>query len=111
MAKDTNGQPMTFDAAGQSYARDAASTVGNANSLSTAQTIYVKAIDIHTGAAGGSYEVLDIAGGRSLTGVVVLGANAKHQTGINSRVKGIYIESFGADGEIRVFTGPPNVNL
>ena len=105
MAADLTRNPWKFDAATQSYSRSATATVGNANSLSTRQKVFVKRIVIESGATGGTYEVLDGASGKSLTGPQTLGANASTEVVLNSYVEGVYIGSFGSDGTILVYHG------
>jgi len=107
MAINLTGQPWVFDAALQEYVRDAAATRGPVGSLDTKQKIYVDHIHIESGGTGGTYEVLDIVGGRSLTGPILLGADAEKTIIVGHRVRGVHISQFGTDGTISVFHGDP----
>lgn len=63
--------------------------------------IRVKSILIESGAAGGTFEVSDVSGGRSLTGSLVLPANDWVQIAVNQTVKGVYMTAI-ADGQVIV---------
>lgn len=104
MAKDVTSGVLKFDAADQYEG------VGNAAEATAPiynkTPIFVQSIFIESGATGGSYDVRDTNGGRALSGIVTLGANATSgEIVIGDYVSGVYVESFGSDGQILVKTG------
>jgi hypothetical protein len=96
MAKVVTGPVWKFDAAGQ------AEGVGNGGVFTN--PIFVRSILIEAGAAGGTFEVTESNGGRTLTGALSLAANSEEQIVINGYVPGVYMTSL-ADGQILVYHG------
>jgi hypothetical protein len=68
--------------------------------------IYVKTIIVEAAGAGGTFEVKDSNGGKSLTGSLTIAANAHERFEIFSFVKGVYMEAI-ADGQVLVYHGRP----
>lgn len=105
MAIDLTAQPWKFDAVNQTYARDAASTVGNANSLSARQRIFINTIVFETAGTAGDFEVLDSSGGKSITGKINVAADSQFQYVIDQEVEGIFIGTIPASATIWIWHG------
>lgn len=102
MAKVITHNPWVFDAADQYE--------GWANRNETVKPIFknkpfVDYILFESGATGGNYDVRDANGGHQLSGIIALGANAQFSLPVGKYVDGVYIESFGSDGQILVYHG------
>lgn len=103
MAKDVTGNPWKFDAADQYEGfrpeqEEATAPVFN-------NKPFVDFILIESAGTGGSYDVRDGDGGRAISGIITLGANTQFQVNVGKYVEGIYIETFGSDGQILVYHG------
>jgi len=66
--------------------------------------LFVKTIVIDAGATGGTFEVSDASGGRSLTGALSIAANSHEQIVVDEFVEGVYMTSL-ADGQVLVYLG------
>ena len=90
MANDLTGNPWVFDTASTGDSIDG--------------PIYVSHIIIDAAGSGGTFNVTDASGGRSLTGILSLSANASETVIIDKYVDGVYMTSL-ADGQILVYHG------
>lgn len=102
MAKEVTGKIWKFDAADQYEGW------GNRNESTAPVHLskpWVEFITIESGATGGTYDVRETDGGKPITGAITLGANAHTQIVVGGYVDGVYIESFGSDGQILVKHG------
>ena len=107
MAKDVSHNPWVFDAADQfegwANRNEAADADGNVAVFQNKP--FIDFILFESGATGGNYDVRDADGGNPISGIINLGANAQFQVSVGKYVDGIYIESFGTDGQILVYHG------
>jgi len=102
VAKNVSNNPWVFDAADQ---YEGAANTGETVKPVFSNRPYVKYILFESGAAGGNYDVRASNGGDVVSGIINLGANAQFELNVESTLDGVYIESFGSDGQILVFHG------
>ena len=103
MAKDVTHNPWVFDAADQ-YEGWANRDESTAPVFDTIKP-FVDFILFESGGTGGNYDVRMSNGGQPISGIVTLGANSQFQLNVGKYVDGVYIESFGSDGQILVYHG------
>jgi hypothetical protein len=66
--------------------------------------IYVETIIFEAAGAGGTYEIHDAVGGRSLTGLLTLAANAHTQIVVDAAARGVYLTTL-TDGRALIYHG------
>lgn len=109
MANNTSRNPWKIDTKAVAvYARDAAATVGNANTLSTKHRIFVDHFAIHTGDGTTDIEILDAASGLRLALVKAPVASDDIWYDCRKRVDGIYVTTAPDNFTIEVFVGDPD---
>ena len=91
MTAVVTGNPWEFTAA----------TEGDA----VAGPVYINLIILTSGGTGGVVELLDGAGGLSLTGPIVLAVNDREVLNIQDYARGVYVESLPATCEVHVWVG------
>jgi hypothetical protein len=104
MAKDVSQIPWLLDAEGQSASRDATATVGNANTLSTRQRLFVQQMKISTG-VGGTIEILTEAGGRRLFKAIGLPGSDQIWSPIGETWSGFYVNTLPSSAVIELYVG------
>ena len=102
--KDVSHNPWVFNAADQCEGW-ANRNVTGAEAAVFQNKPFIDFILFESGATGGNYDVRDSDGGNPISGIINLGANAQFQVSVGKYVDGIYIESFGSDGQILVYHG------
>lgn len=103
MAKSVVGPIWKFDAADQ-YEGWANRDEATAPIFDTVKP-FIKVIQFESGATGGNYDVRESDGGRAVSGIITLGANSQYQMVVDRTLDGVYIESFGTDGQILMTAG------
>ena len=104
MAQDMTSQPWLLDATGQSYARDAVATVGNNNTLSVIQKLWIREIKVDTG-DGGNVLVSVSNGGRRLLKMDNTTANTTISVPIDELWEGLYVTTLPANASLEVYHG------
>jgi hypothetical protein len=99
MAKVIGTNVIEFDAATQ--------TEGLGSGGQFEHPLFVEKLILVTGGTGGTIEIHDASGGTSITGPVVMAANDREVIPLGTFVKGLYVTTLVASGEVRAILGNP----